>query len=79
MEGIYSFLQVLLIFWLCFSLILTPLAIYLNVKKEAASDPLKKKHYRIWGWVCIIFGPVCLLFLVPLLAYLRIFILGLSM
>jgi len=79
MEGVFTFLSILFVFWFWFSLSLTPIAIYLNIKKENIEDPRRKMRYRKWGIICLVLGPVSLLFLVPIIAYMRLFIFELAL
>ncbi len=73
----YFLLNYLFIAWAWLALALTPVAIYLNIKKENAADPGQKKKFKKWGLVTLILGPVSLLWVVPILGLLRYFMVDL--
>jgi hypothetical protein len=76
MPSAYTFLNILffLLFW--FGIAATPVALYLNIKKESTENPLKRVWYRKWGMVAVILGPVLLLVLLPFISYARVFTLN---
>ncbi|MBU0648619.1 hypothetical protein KJ969_00715 [Patescibacteria group bacterium] len=71
LENIYWLLNIIFVAWAWLALALTPVTIFFNVKKEGAQDPVRKRFYRKWGMVTLILGPVCLLWLLPLILILR--------
>lgn len=58
-------------FW--FGVAVTPVAIYLNIKKEGTEDPVKRAWYRKWGAIAVFLGPVLLLVLLPFISFARVF------